>query len=57
MQLGSVQVKAMVKGRPLGTVCKKLQLREIFENMEQVRLAELEGAEADRQLAEQRLGI
>ena len=47
----------MVKGRPLGTVCKKLQLQEIFENMEQVRLAELEGAEADRQLAEQRLGI
>ena len=56
LQLGSLQVKAMAKGRPLGSMCRKLELQEIFENMERVHLAELEGAEADRQLAEQPLG-
>eukprot|EP00435_Cladocopium_sp_Y103_P031621 s2819_g8.t1 len=53
LQLGSLQVKAMAKGRPLGSMCKKLQLQEIFENMDRVRQAELEGQDADRKLAEQ----
>ena len=57
LQLQSLQVKAMAKGRPLGSMCRKLELHEIFENMERVRLAELEGEEADRKLAEQCLGF